>query len=102
MSDVKAALKFLEKHDITKYNIQSVAVAKLGAMAAGMMGGKKTSVKPENFLPFDATKVKKDHGVTDESLMVLQRLMKERVMNGRVIALLAEEIKAFSGRNQGQ
>ena len=102
MSDVKAALKFLEKHDITKYNIQSVAVAKLGAMAAGMMGGKKVSVKPENFLPFDAGKVKKDHGVTDESLMVLQRLMKERVMNGRVIALLAEEIKAFSGRSQGQ
>jgi hypothetical protein len=28
--------------------------------------------------------------------------MKERKMNGRVIALLAEEIKAFSGRNQGQ
>jgi hypothetical protein len=95
-------LNFLEKHDVSKYNIQSVAVAKLGAMAAGMMGGKKSSVKPNDFLPFDTAKIKKDHGVTDESLNVLQRLMKERRMNGRVIALLAEEIKAFSGRNQEQ
>ena len=102
MQDVKAALKYLEKHDISKYNIQSVATAKLGAMAAGMMGGKKSKVKPEDFLPFDTKKIKKDHGVTDESLNVLQRLMKQRVMNGRVIALLAEEIKAFSGRNQEQ
>lgn len=99
---MKTALKYLEKHDVSKYNIQSVAVAKLGTMAAGMMGGKKSSVKPDDFLPFDAKQIKKDGGVTDESLVVLQRLMKQRVMDGRVIALLAEEIKAFSGRNQEQ
>lgn len=98
--DVKAALKYLEKHDISKYNIQSVAVAKLGTMAAAMMGGKKSVVKPDQFLPFDTAKIQKDHGVTDASLTVLQRLMKERKMNGKVIALLAEEIKAFSGRNK--
>jgi hypothetical protein len=102
VSDVKAALKYLEKHDVSKYNIQSVAIAKLGAMAAGMMAGKKSSVKPNDFLPFDTTKIKKEDGVTDKSLMVLQRLMKTRKMDGRVIALLADEIKAFSGRNQGQ
>ena len=100
ISDVKAALKYLEKHDVSKYNIQSVAVAKLGTMAAGMMGGKKSKVKPDDFLPFDTKQIKKDNGVTDKSLMVLQRLMKSRVMDGRVIALLAEEIKAFSSRNQ--
>jgi hypothetical protein len=94
-------LKYLEKHDISKFNIQSVAVAKLGTMAAGMMAGKKSSVKPNDFLPFDTTKIKKDNGVSDKSLMVLQRLMKSRKMDGRVIALLAEEIKAFSGRSQG-
>lgn len=71
-------------------------------MAAAMMGGKKSAVKPEQFLPFDTKQLKKDDGVTDESLIVLQRLMKQRMMDGRVIALLAEEIKAFSGRNQGQ
>ena len=97
--DVKAALKYLEKHDVTKYNIQSVAVAKLGTMAAGMMAGKKSNVKPNDFLPFDATKIKKEDGVSDKSLMVLQRLMKSRVMDGRVIALLAEEIKEFSSRS---
>ena len=95
-------MKYLEKHDVNKYNIQSVAVAKLGAMAAAMMGGKKAKAKPEDFLPFDTKKIKRDDGVTDASLIVLQRLMKERLMDGRVIALLAEEIKAFSGRNQSQ
>ena len=87
---------------MSKYNIQSVAIAKLGTMAAGMMGGKKSKVKPEDFLPFDSKRIKKEDGVTDESLQVLQELMKSRVMDGRVIALLAEEIKAFSSRSQSQ
>jgi hypothetical protein len=95
-------LKYLDKHDITKYNIQSVAIAKFGTMAAGMMAGKKSKVKPEDFLPFDSKAIKKEDGVTDASLIILQKLLKQRVMDGRVIALLAEEIKAFSGRNQGQ
>jgi len=69
-------------------------------MVANMMGGKKTKVTPENFLPFDSKSIKKEEGVTDESLIVLQRLMKERVMDGRVIALLADEMKGFAGRNQ--
>lgn len=93
-------MKYLEKHDVTKYNIQSIAIAKLGTMAAGMMGGKKSNIKPNDFLPFDTTKIKKEDGVTDKSLTVLRRLMKTRRMDGRVIALLAEEIKAFSSRAQ--
>ncbi len=100
MTDVKAALQYIEKHDVAKYNIQSVAVAKFGTMAAGMMGGKKSRIKPDDFLPFDTKNIKKEGGVTDKSLSVLRKLMKERVMDGRVIALLVEEIKAFSGRNQ--
>lgn len=77
-------------------------MAKLGTMAAGMMAGRKSKVKPEDFLPFDTKKLKKEDGVTDESLIVLQRLMKTRRMDGRVIALLADEMKAFAGRNQEQ
>jgi len=77
-------------------------VAKLGTMAAGMMAGKKSKVKPEDFLPFDTKQIKKDDGVTDASLIVLQRLMKTRRMDGRVIALLADEMKSFAGRNQEQ
>lgn len=100
MTDVKSALQYIEKHDVAKYNIQSVAVAKFGTMAAGMMGGKKSRIKPDDFLPFDTKNIKKEGGVTDKSLSVLRKLMKERVMDGRVIALLVEEIKAFSGRNQ--
>jgi hypothetical protein len=102
LSDVKRALKYLDRHDIAKYNVSSVAVAKLGTMAAGMMAGKKSKVKPEDFLPFDTKQLKKDDGVSDASLIVLQRLMKTRRMDGRVIALLADELKSFSGRNQEQ
>ena len=77
-------------------------MAKLGTMAAGMMAGKKSKIKPEDFLPFDTKKLKKEDGVTDESLTVLQRLMKTKRMDGRVIALLADELKNFAGRNQDQ
>lgn len=92
----------MDRHDVAKYNVSSVAVAKLGTMAAGMMTGKKSKVKPEDFLPFDTKQIKKEDGVTDASLIVLQRLMKTRRMDGRVIALLADEMKAFAGRNQEQ
>jgi hypothetical protein len=102
LQDLRAALKYLDKHDTTKYNIQSVAVAKLGSMAATMMGGKKASIKPDYFLPFDMKAIKKEESVTQESMAVLQRLMKQRRMNGRVIALLADELKTFSGRDQDQ
>lgn len=95
-------MKYLDRHDIAKYNVSSVAIAKVGAMAAGMMAGKKSKIKPEDFLPFDTKKLKKEDGVTDESLIVLQRLMKTRRMDGRVIALLADELKSFAGRNQDQ
>lgn len=95
-------MKYLDRHDIAKYNVSSVAVAKLGAMAAGMLAGKKSKIKPDDFLPFDTKKLKKEDGVTDESLTVLQRLMKTKRMDGRVIALLADELKNFAGRNQDQ
>lgn len=72
----------------------------MGTMVAGMMAGKKSKIKPDDFLPFDTKSIKKDSGVTDASLIVLQRLMKTRLMDGRVIALMADEIKAFAGRNQ--
>ncbi len=102
LSDIKRALKYLDKHDVAKYNVQSVAIAKLGTMAAGMMAGRKSKVKPEDFLPFNTKALQKDSGITDASLVVLQRLMKSRKMDGRVIALLADDLKAFSGRNQEQ
>lgn len=97
---MKAALKYLEKHDVARYNIESIAIAKLGTMVAGMMAGKKSGVKPEFFLPFDPKIVQKEDGITDASLIVLQRLMKTRRMDGRVIALLADEMKTFAGRNK--
>lgn len=102
LDDVKKALRYLDRHDIAKYNVGSVATAKLGTMVAGMMAGKKSKARPEDFLPFDTKQIKKEDGVTDASLVVLMRLMKTRRMSGRVIALLADEIKGFSGRNQEQ
>ena len=102
IEDVKCALKYLDKHDVAKYNVNSIAIAKLGTMVSGMMAGRKSKIKPEDFLPFDTKSIKKDTGLSDESLIVLQRLMKTRRMDGRVIALLADELKAFAGRNQEQ
>lgn len=97
---MQAALKYLEKHDISKHNIGSIAIARFATMVAGALAGKKSNVKPNDFLPFDPKNIKKDDGVTDESLTVLQDLMRTRRMDGRVIALLADEMKAFAGRNQ--
>jgi len=102
ISDLRKALLYLDKHDITKYNIKSIAIAKMGTMVAGMMAGKKSKIKPEDFLPFDTKSIKKEGGVTDASLIVLQKLMKTRLIDGRVIALMADEIKAFAGRNNGE
>jgi len=66
------------------------------------MAGKKSKIKPEDFLPFDAKSVRKETGLTDASLLVLQKLMKTRRMDGRVIALMADELKSFAGRNNGE
>ena len=100
MKDVITALKWLEKHDITKYNIHSISTAKLGTVVVGALGGKKARVSVDDFLPFDTKKIKKENGLSDESLAVLQRLMRSRKMDGRVIGLLAEELKTASSREQ--
>lgn len=98
VKDVAAALKWLEKHDTTKYNINSIATAKLGTVVVGALAGKKAKATPDDFLPFDTRRLKKEAGVTDESMAVLRELMKTRRMNGRVIALLADELKTASLR----
>jgi hypothetical protein len=88
----------LENHDVVKYNISSIATAKLGTVVVGALGGKKTKVSADDFLPFDTRRIKKQNGMTDESLGVLQRLMRTRRLDGRVIALLADELKTASTR----
>ena len=98
VKDVIAALKWLEKHDITKYNIHSISTAKLGTVVVGALGGKKARVSVDDFLPFDTKKIKKENGLSDESLAVLQRLMRTRRLDGRVISLLADELKTASTR----
>lgn len=95
-----AALKFLERHDHAQYNIQSVSVAKMATMIAHALGGKKVSVTADDFLPFDTRKLKKETGITDESVIVLKRLMKTRKMDTRVVSMLAEELKNASMRNE--
>ena len=94
------ALKWLEKYDITKYNINSISTAKLGTVVVGALGGKKARASVDDFLPFDTKKIKKENGLSDESLAVLKHLMHSRKMDGRVIALLAEELKTASSREQ--
>lgn len=100
--DVVAALKWIEKYDINKYNIESISTAKLGAVVVGALAGKKAKATPNDFLPFDTKLVKKETGVTDESLMVLRRLMKKQRMDGKLIGMLAEELKTMAMRENDQ
>jgi hypothetical protein len=98
VKDVTTALKWLEKHDIAKYNINSISTAKLGTVVVGALAGKKAKTSVNDFLPFDTKKIKKENGLSDESLAVLQKLMRTTRMDGRVIALLADELKTASSR----
>lgn len=81
-------------------NITSVSIAKMAAMVASALGGKKVSVTPEDFLPFDTRKMKKESGITDESTRVLKKLLKTQRIDPRLLAVLAAEIKAASMRNE--
>jgi len=98
VKDVVVALKWLEKHDVTKYNINSISTAKLGTVVVGALAGKKARTSVDDFLPFDTKKIKKENGLSDDSLAVLKKLMRSRRMDGRVIALLADELKMASSR----
>ena len=95
-------MRWIEKQDVNKYNFNSIATAKLGTVVVGALGGKKAKASPEDFLPFDTRKVKKENGVTDESLRVLMRLLKTKRMDGRVIGMLADEIKNASSRETSE
>lgn len=102
VSDVNAALSWIEKHDVAKYNLESISIAKLGSFVAGSLGGKKTRISPQDFLPFDTRKIRTENGITNKSVEVLRRLMKTKAMDGRVIALLAEELKSASSRSNDE
>lgn len=101
MKDVIKALKWLEQYDVAQYNINSVATAKLGTVVVGALGGKKAKVSVDDFLPFSTKRIKQDSGISDETIGVLQKLMRTRKMDGRVIALLSEDLKIASTREQG-
>ena len=101
IKDIVTALKWLENHDITKYNINSIATAKLGTVVVGALGGKKAKVSADDFLPFDTRKIKKENGISEESCVVLSRLMKTQRMDGRLIALLSDELKNSPKNRRG-
>lgn len=94
------ALKWIERQDISNYNIQSLSTAKLGAVVVSALAGKKAKTTAEDFLPFDPRKTKKDTGISDGSLRTLKRLLKTRKVDGRLIGMLAEEIKMASSREE--
>lgn len=99
VADITAALKYIEKRDISQYNIQSIATAKLATVVMGGLAGKKSRATPEDFLPFDTRKLKKENGLTNESLEVFKRLMKNRLIDGRVLALMADDLKNAAMRD---
>jgi len=102
VKDITAALKWVEKSDISRYNIESISTAKLATVVVGALAGKKSKVTPEDFLPFDTRKLKRKNGLTDESIRVLQGMMRSRRLDGRLLGLLADEIKTASVREQAE
>lgn len=96
------ALKWSQEYDVEKYNIQSMSTAKLGVVVLSALAGKKSSATIDDFLPFDNRRIKKDTGITKQSLNTLRKLMKTRVMDGRVIALLADDLKLNSNREEDE
>jgi hypothetical protein len=96
------AIKWIERQDVNRHNIDSIATAKLGAVVVGALGGKKAKASPADFLPFDTRKLQKETGITDDSLKVLRHLLKTRRMDGRVIGMLADEIKTASSRENAE
>lgn len=101
LADIKKAIAFLEKRDIHDYNVRSVSIAKLGTVVVGALGGKKAKASVDDFLPFDTRKIKKESGITDATLEVFKKLMKVKRLDGRLIAVMAEDLKNSSLRNEG-
>lgn len=66
----------------------------------GALGGKKINATVDDFLPFDTRKIKKENGITSKSLQILRRLMKTQKLDGRLLALLADDLKAASNREE--
>ena len=93
VKDAVKALEWLEKHDMATVNANSISTAKLSGVVIGALGGKNAKVSIDDFLPFDTRKIKKENGINEESYGVLSRLMKTRKMDGRLVALLSDELK---------
>jgi hypothetical protein len=69
-------------------------------VVVGALAGKTSKATIDDFLPFDTRKIKKENGMSSESLEVLRRLMKTRKLDGRLLALLAEDLKLASSREE--
>ncbi len=66
----------------------------------GAISGKKVNATVDDFLPFDTRKIKKENGITDETLRVVRNLMNKQKLDGRLLALLADDLKAASNREE--
>jgi len=85
---------------MAEHNAQSMSTAKLCMVVMGALGGKNINATVDDFLPFDTRKIKKENGITDSSLQILRRLMKTQKLDGRLLALLADDLKAASNREE--
>lgn len=66
----------------------------------GAISGKKVNATVDDFLPFDTRKIKKENGITDETLRVVRNLMNKQKLDGRLLALLADDLKTASNREE--
>lgn len=85
---------------MAEHNARSMSTAKLCMVVMGAVSGKNINATVDDFLPFDTRKIKKENGITNETLQVLRRLMNKQRLDGRLLALLADDLKAASNREE--
>ena len=94
VKDVVVALKWLEKYDITKYNINSISTAKLGTVVVGALGGKKSRVSVDDFLPFDTKRIKKEIRAETGLVISIDELSSHYLSGGNAVMVTQALIAA--------
>ncbi len=71
-------------------NADSVTTAKLACLVYGALGGKKSSVTVESFLPYE--KPKTNNGLSDTTIAAMQWALKNEKLPPAIVGILGAEL----------
>jgi len=87
---LKALADSLSKHQQQKANIDGSSVAKLACLVHSALGGKKSSVSIEAFLPFDLPKDKQ--GIQESTISAMKWALKNEKMPPAIVGMIGAEL----------